>query len=77
MVHPIHRVVSFEIVAPYTLRVQFDDESEQTIDFQPMLAGELFPTLARCGAVQSSSNRSRSSHAGLAQRRRLRSCHVT
>ena len=45
MVHPIYRVVSFEIVAPYTLRVQFDDQSEQTIDFQPVLAGELFKPL--------------------------------
>ena len=45
MVHPIYRVVSFEIVAPYTLRVQFDDQSEQTIDFQPVLAGELFHPL--------------------------------
>ena len=45
MVHPIYRVVSFEIVAPYTLRVQFDDQSEQTIDFQPVLAGELFQPL--------------------------------
>ena len=45
MVHPIYRVVSFEIVAPYTLRVQFDDQSVQTIDFQPVLAGELFQPL--------------------------------
>lgn len=45
MVHPIYRVVSFEIVAPYMLRVQFDDWSEQTIDFQPVLAGELFRPL--------------------------------
>ena len=45
MVHPIYRVVSFEIVGPYTLRVQFDDQSEQTIDFQPVLAGELFKPL--------------------------------
>jgi hypothetical protein len=45
MVHPIYRVVSFEIVAPYTLRVQFDDATEQTIDFYPVLAGELFRPL--------------------------------
>ena len=45
MVHPIYRVVSFDVVAPYTLRVRFDDESEQTIDFQPVLAGELFRPL--------------------------------
>lgn len=45
MIHPIHRVNSFQIVAPYTLRVQFDDNTEQTIDFQPILAGELYGPL--------------------------------
>ena len=45
MIHPIHRVNSFQIVAPYTLRVRFDDNSEQTIDFQPILAGELYGPL--------------------------------
>jgi hypothetical protein len=45
MIHPIHRVNSFQIVAPHTLRVQFDDNTEQTIDFQPILAGELYGPL--------------------------------
>lgn len=45
MIHPIHRVASFEIVAPFTLRVGFDDSSVQTIDFRPVLAGELFGPL--------------------------------
>lgn len=45
MVHPIYRVRSFDIQAPYTLRVQFDDGTEQVIDFQSMLAGELFGPL--------------------------------
>src|SRR5919198_6534604 len=45
MMHPIYRVRSFEIVAPYTLRVRFDDDAEQVIDFQPMLAGELYRPL--------------------------------
>jgi hypothetical protein len=45
MFHPIHRVQSFHIIAPYTLRVRFDDESEQTIDFKPVLAGRLFGPL--------------------------------
>jgi hypothetical protein len=40
--HPIHRVTWFEIVAPYTIRIGFDDKTEQTIDFQPVLAGEVF-----------------------------------
>ena len=45
MSHPICRVCSFEIVSAYTLRVRFDDDTEQTIDFQPILAGELYGPL--------------------------------
>ena len=40
-----HRVIQFEIVAPYTLRVVFADGKEQTINFRPVLAGELFGPL--------------------------------
>jgi hypothetical protein len=45
MSHPIYRVRSFEIVSDYTLRVMFDDGSEQTIDFRPVLAGEMYGPL--------------------------------
>ncbi len=45
MAHPICQVVSFEITSAYTLRVGFDDGSEQTIDFRPILAGELYGPL--------------------------------
>jgi Protein of unknown function (DUF2442) len=45
MIHPIYRVVSFVIVAPYTLRVTFDDTTTQVIDFAPILAGELYGPL--------------------------------
>lgn len=45
MEHPIYRVVRFEIIAPYTLRVHFDDGSAQEIDFRPVLAGELYGPL--------------------------------
>ncbi len=45
MIHPIYRVESFEIVSPYTLRVRFDDHTEQTINFRPVLAGELYGPL--------------------------------
>lgn len=45
MSHPIYRVRSFEIAADYTLRVRFDDDAEQTIDFRPILAGELYGPL--------------------------------
>ena len=43
--HDIHRVESFKIVAPYTLRVEFEDHTEQLINFEPTLAGELFGPL--------------------------------
>ncbi len=45
MTHPIYRVRSFQIQGPYALRVQFDDETEQVIDFPAVLAGELFGPL--------------------------------
>jgi hypothetical protein len=45
MIHPIYRVRDFEILGPYTLRVTFDDGAAQVIDFQNVLAGELFGPL--------------------------------
>ena len=45
MTHPIYRVESLQIEAPYTLRVRFDDGTDQVIDFQSVLAGELFGPL--------------------------------
>lgn len=45
MSHPTYRVVRFEIVGPFTLRVQFDDEAVQTINFHSVLAGELYGPL--------------------------------
>ncbi|MDE2483882.1 MAG: DUF2442 domain-containing protein [candidate division NC10 bacterium] len=45
MNHPIYRVIECEIVGPYTLRVAFDDKTEQVIDFRPVLAGALYAPL--------------------------------
>jgi hypothetical protein len=45
MAHEIHRVVSFEHVAPFTLRVSFDDGTTQVIDFSPILEGDLYAPL--------------------------------
>jgi hypothetical protein len=45
MKHPIYKVRSVKVVAPYTLRVGFDDATEQVIDFRPVLAGELYGPL--------------------------------
>ena len=43
--HPIHRVTGFQLTAPYTLQVRFDDQTEQVINFEPVLAGELYQPL--------------------------------
>ena len=45
--HPIHRVTgfAFERTGPWTLRVSFDDATEQMIDFASVLAGALFAPL--------------------------------
>lgn len=45
MIHKTYRVVSFEQVAPVTLRVMFDDNTTQVIDYRPVLEGELFGPL--------------------------------
>jgi len=45
MLHPIYRVQGFKIEAPYTLRVQFDDQTEQVINFEQVLSGELYGPL--------------------------------
>ena len=45
MGHPIHRVRQFEIVGPYSLCIEFDDGTTRTIDFEPILHGELFGPL--------------------------------
>ena len=45
MSHEIHRVTNFEAVAPFTLRVAFEDGTAQVIDFSPVLHGELYSPL--------------------------------
>jgi hypothetical protein len=45
MAHPIHRVEHVEIVEQYTIRVLFEDRTEQEIDLEPVLAGELYGPL--------------------------------
>lgn len=45
MFHEIHTISSFEIVAPYTLRIRFGDDSVKVINFSPMLRGELYGPL--------------------------------
>lgn len=45
MGHPIHRVKAFEIVGPYRIRIEFGDGLVQTIDFRPVLEGDLYGAL--------------------------------
>lgn len=42
MEHKIFRVVRFEIIAPYTLRVVFDGGVERVIDLREILVGPLY-----------------------------------
>jgi hypothetical protein len=45
MHHILYDVTAFEVVKPYTLRVHFSDQTEQVIDFQPVLHGEVYAPL--------------------------------
>ena len=45
MRHPLYRITSFEQIAPYSLRLHFDDGVTRAIDFEPILEGELFGPL--------------------------------
>ena len=45
MSHAIHKVKSFAIVAPHTLKVDFNDGSSRRIDFRPALVGEIYGPL--------------------------------
>lgn len=41
----LYDVVDFKIVGDYMIRIRFNDESERTIDFEPILLGPLFGPL--------------------------------
>ena len=41
----INRVVGFEMVGEYTIRVMFDDQTKRVIDFEPILSGPVFGPL--------------------------------
>ena len=45
MKHPIYRVQSVESLGGYLLKLRFDDATEQAIDFEPVLAGDLYGPL--------------------------------
>ncbi len=41
----IHSVMKFKVIGPYRLRVFFEDDTYQDIDFRPVLAGRIFSPL--------------------------------
>ncbi len=45
MTHDIHRIEAVERVGTYVLRLRFDDGVVRSIDFEPLLVGELFGPL--------------------------------
>lgn len=45
MLHGIHRVTDFERLAPFILRIGFEDGTSQVIDFGPVLHGEIYGPL--------------------------------
>lgn len=45
MAHPIHRVTGFDIVGAHRIRITFEDGLSRTIDFRPVLEGELYGPL--------------------------------
>ncbi|MEZ4727172.1 MAG: DUF2442 domain-containing protein [Caldilineaceae bacterium] len=45
MAHKLYRVVDFQLVDQYQIRVKFSDGAERTINFEPVLHGEVFGPL--------------------------------
>ena len=43
--HAIHFVNRVAVVAPHTLKLWFEDETEQVINFEPVLRGQLYGPL--------------------------------
>ena len=50
MNHPLYRVTSFQQVGPYSLRLHFNDGVARTVDFEPVLEGELYGPLRDAAA---------------------------
>lgn len=48
MKHLICRFLGFEIVAPVTLRIEFNDATQRVIDFEAVLRGQLCGPLRGC-----------------------------
>jgi hypothetical protein len=51
--YELHEVTDFEIVGDYVLELEFDDGTEQIIDFEPILLGPIFGPLRELDIIQS------------------------
>ena len=40
--HPISKIKSYKTIDDFVLNIKFDDNSEQVINFYPVLSGELY-----------------------------------
>jgi hypothetical protein len=45
MYHKLYKVIDYKVLESYTIWVKFDDESEQIINFEPVLYGEMWGAL--------------------------------
>lgn len=45
MQHPIYKISSFKIIAPYTLELKFNDGICKVINFEKTLTGEMYSPL--------------------------------
>lgn len=45
MLHPIYKINSFKKLGHYVLQIKFNDRTERTVDFQPILKGKLYGPL--------------------------------
>jgi hypothetical protein len=43
--HPLHKIISFELAGRYALRIRFDDGLVREVDLEPVLAGEMYGPL--------------------------------
>ena len=46
MTHPIYHICAIQIQSPYTLHITFNDKTERTINFRPVLSGQLYGPLS-------------------------------
>ena len=45
MYHKLYKVIDYRVLAAYTIWVKFDDASEQIINLEPVLYGEMWGAL--------------------------------